>query len=617
MAKGSGALIGGLAVLSFTIILISASILVLSGATQEGSESLNFTEAFWESLMRSLDAGTMGGDTGWGFRLVMFLLPTLGGVFIISALIGVLTNAIENKMEYLRKGKSQVIENNHTVILGWSPQVFSILAELVTANENQHRPCIVILGDKDKVEMEEEIRSNVPDQKNTRFVCRTGNPIDLNDLDMVSLQATKSIIILSPQGSDNPDSETIKTILAITNSAERRESPYHIIAEIHDPKNMEVARMVGKDEVELVLVEGLIARITAQTCRQSGLSIIYTELLDFGGDEIYFKHEPALEGKTYGEALTAFDRSSLIGIFSADNSVRLNPPMDTRIQPGDKIVAISEDDDKIILAKNTMPEIDEKSILEYKANTPVPEKTLLLGWNMRAPVIINEMDNYVAKGSILDVVANYEGGEKEIKRLCRNISNQKISYHEMDTTDRRVLDELNIRQYDHIILLCYADGLDIQAADARTLITLLHLRDIGEQDGSDFAIVSEMLDLRNRNLAEVTQADDFIVSDKLISLMMSQISENKYLNAVFKDIFDPEGSEIYLKPASSYVKIGEQVSYYCVVEAARRRGETVIGYRSMADSKNAAKAYGVVVNPDKTKPVIFYDHDRVIVLAEN
>jgi Trk K+ transport system NAD-binding subunit len=434
---------------------------------------------------------------------------------------------------------------------------------------------------------------------------------------MVSLQATKSIIILSPQGSDNPDSETIKTILAITNSAERRESPYHIIAEIHDPKNMEVARMVGKDEVELVLVEGLIARITAQTCRQSGLSIIYTELLDFGGDEIYFKHEPALEGKTYGEALTAFDRSSLIGIFSADNSVRLNPPMDTRIQPGDKIVAISEDDDKIILAKNTMPEIDEKSILEYKANTPVPEKTLLLGWNMRAPVIINEMDNYVAKGSILDVVANYEGGEKEIKRLCRNISNQKISYHEMDTTDRRVLDELNIRQYDHIILLCYADGLDIQAADARTLITLLHLRDIGEQDGSDFAIVSEMLDLRNRNLAEVTQADDFIVSDKLISLMMSQISENKYLNAVFKDIFDPEGSEIYLKPASSYVKIGEQVSYYCVVEAARRRGETVIGYRSMADSKNAAKAYGVVVNPDKTKPVIFYDHDRVIVLAEN
>ena len=62
-----------------------------------------------------------------------------------------------------------------------------------------------------------------------------------------------------------------------------------------------------------------------------------------------------------------------------------------------------------------------------------------------------------------------------------------------------------------------------------------------------------MLDVRNRELAEVTQADDFIVSDKLISLMLAQVSENKDLNAVFDDLFDPDGSEIYLKPAADYV----------------------------------------------------------------
>ena len=62
-----------------------------------------------------------------------------------------------------------------------------------------------------------------------------------------------------------------------------------------------------------------------------------------------------------------------------------------------------------------------------------------------------------------------------------------------------------------------------------------------------------MLDDRNRELAEVTEADDFIVSDKLLSLMLSQISENKHLKAVFADLFDPEGSEIYVKPAVDYV----------------------------------------------------------------
>ncbi len=49
--------------------------------------------------------------------------------------------------------------------------------------------------------------------------------------------------------------------------------------------------MVGKDEVELVLPSELVSRITVQTSRQTGLSIVYKELLDFGGDEIYFKDE--------------------------------------------------------------------------------------------------------------------------------------------------------------------------------------------------------------------------------------------------------------------------------------------------------------------------------------
>ena len=71
------------------------------------------------------------------------------------------------------------------------------------------------------------------------------------------------------------------------------------MAELHDPRNLEVAKLVGKDEVEFVLVGDLVARIIAQTCRQSGLSMVYTELLDFGGDEIYFKEEPALAGKRF------------------------------------------------------------------------------------------------------------------------------------------------------------------------------------------------------------------------------------------------------------------------------------------------------------------------------
>jgi hypothetical protein len=158
--------------------------------------------------------------------------------------------------------------------------------------------------------------------------------------------------------------------------------------------------------------------------------------------------------------------------------------------------------------------------------------------------------------------------------------------------------------------------LDPQEADAKTLVTLLHLRDMAEADATPFSIVSEMLDLRNRELAEATQVDDFIVSEHLVSLMIAQISEDPDLYNIFMDLFDPEGTEIYLKPIGDYVATGQPVIFYTVVEAARRRGETAIGYRIVSEANVSQSDYGVHTNPKKSKAVTFNPDDKVIVIAE-
>ena len=107
---------------------------------------------------------------------------------------------MEASIDEMRKGRSRVIESNHTLILGWSPKVFAIINELIIANENQKQPRIVILADHDKVEMEDEIRAKLPNTKNTRVICRSGSPLDLDDLEVVNPHEAKSIIILSPEG---------------------------------------------------------------------------------------------------------------------------------------------------------------------------------------------------------------------------------------------------------------------------------------------------------------------------------------------------------------------------------------------------------------------------------
>ena len=143
-----------------------------------------------------------------------------------------LNSGIAKQLDDLRKGRSLVIEDGHTVILGWSPQIFYIINELITANEGKRNSCIAILAEKDKVEMEDEISMKIGDFKETKVVCRTGNPIDLTDLEIINPHTAKSIIILSPEGIEDPDSLMIKMILAITNNPQRRPESYHIVAEI-------------------------------------------------------------------------------------------------------------------------------------------------------------------------------------------------------------------------------------------------------------------------------------------------------------------------------------------------------------------------------------------------
>jgi ion channel POLLUX/CASTOR len=615
MSRGTPAMVGMLFLLSLVIVVIAGAIISITGFSQDG-ERLPFGEAAWESLMRTLDSGTMGGDIGTGYRAVM-LFVTLGGIFIVSALIGVLSNGLEAQMDRLRKGRSQVLENNHTLILGWSAQIFNVLNELMIANENQSNARIVVLADKDKVDMEDEIKERLEMKGKTRVICRNGSPIDPNDIEIASPHSAKSIIVLPPETND-PDTDVIKTVLAITNNPKRRAEKYHIVTQIREAKNLAVLKMVGQnDHVQAILTGDLVARVVAQTSRQSGLSVVYTELMNFGGDEIYFKYEPALAGKTFGEALLLYEDSCVMGLRKADGRIMLNPPMASMIERDDQIFALSADDDTIRIVSNpNLIQIQETVIRSSREPfQPKPEKCLILGWNRSGTTIVHELDNYVPNGSQVTVVADVYGIEKQINSHGGKLKNQKINVQEEETTDRTMLDSLKIEDYDHVIVLAYST-LDPQEADAKTLVTLLHLRDIAEKDETPFSIVSEMLDLRNRELAEATQVDDFIVSEHLISLMMSQLSENAELFDVFTDIFDPEGAEIYLKPVSDYVAVGEPVNFYTVVEAAKRRGETTIGYRLVSEAKDASKAYGVHTNPKKSEQVVFTSADKVIVIAE-
>lgn len=609
MARGTLALMAllGLATLVLVIVVFGlVQLFTLFGQYPNNDENTDPLDTLWGNLMRTLDPGTMGGDTGWAFRIFMLII-TIGGLIIVASLIGIISGAFDSKVEELRKGRSRVLERDHTLILGWSSKVFPIIHELVIANESRGKSAVVVLADRDKVEMEDDIKAQIGKTGKTKVIVRSGDPMNLAELAVASPNEARSIIVLAPEEDDDPDSVVIKTTLAVTNNPSRKDGSYHIVGELQQESNLEAARLVGKDEAHWVLANDLISRIMVQTCRQSGLSVVYGELLDFDGAEIYFTEQPSLVGKTFFDAQLAFEDSMVIGLVQ-NGAPQLNPASDTVIATGDSIIVIAEDDDTIKLA--AQPGTPEPGAVSSQEAPPErPETTLVLGYNDSLQVMLNELDEYSTPRSRVTIVSDQKAPKfGDFEKL-------DITWERGDPTSRAVLDQLHPETFDHILVLA-ANGLAPQRADAKTLITLLHLRDIADQHGVDLNVVSEMLDDRNRELAEVTQADDFIVSDKLISLMLSQVSENKQLTAVFDQLFSSDGAEVYLRDADMYVKPGESADFYTVIESARRKGETAIGHRFNEHARSAEHFYGVNVNPTKSEQHAYKPGDKIIVLAE-
>lgn len=616
MSQGLWALVAWHLLMAVVTVFLIAGFIAVTGLApvEEGAEPPTYLGLVWLTLMHAIDQGTVTGAEGDSVWLGVLLFTTVAGILLIGSLIAVLVGNVARRFEDLRQGRSRVIESDHTLIVGWSRQIFTIVQELAVANESRGRSCIVIFADHDKVWMDEELRAKVPNTKTTRVVVRSGDPTDPGALDVVNPQDARSIVVLAPEGSRD-DTQVVRALLAVGRSDARDGRSQHVVTEIRDPRNVAVARLTSDRRTEVIEVGDLIAKIAVQTCLQSGLSVVYEELLGFDGDEIYFTDAGPLAGRTFGEALHDFDDCIVLGLRLTAGRVQLKPPMDHKIQPNDKIIVIAADDDKIrVRPWGGKP--DESAFSKGPLASRQSERTLILGWNARVPSIVRGLDAYVVEGSEIVIVTQDPQAPEVITELASEATHVRLSHHRGDYSDRRIVDTLNPKSWDHVMVLPEDRVEDPTQADAQVLVALLHLRDVAEGMDRPFSIVSEMRDVRSRDLAEAARADDFVVSDRIIGLLLSQISENADLSAVFEDLFDPEGCEIYLRPAADYVALDREIDLHTLIAAGRQRAHVVLGYRLAEAARDPARNFGIVMNPPKRDRFTLRAGDRVIVLAE-
>lgn len=605
MSKGTGALVAMLCIITATVVFLVGIIAFFT----DGSGDTSLTKKIWQSLMHAIDAGTIAGDDGSLWFMVLMSLVTVCGIFITSVLIGIINTGLETKMASLRKGNSKVLESGHTVIIGYNDNIFPMLSELIIANENAKKPVIVVLGEEEKEIMEDAIKDFLPDTKNTRIICRSGETSNAISLDRCSIESSSSIII-----NENNDFSTIKSILSVTNllkSEKASDNNAHITATIHDKRNLDAAAIAGDGRAEILYFNDSLSRIIAHTCRQPGLSEVFMELFDFDGDEIYCEQIDGIYGKKFSEIITYFEKASVIGLIK-DGVVKLNPPKETVYEKGDQVILIASDDN-VSFPLKTKPEIQNELIIQdsFKKLT-VKEKILVIGYNELLLGMLTELDNYVASGSEVSVITVQNDNEKELHDFQLTLENIKLSIFIDDIFDLDILTKYATAGFKNIILLSDT-SCSKNEADSKTLLLLLYLREISQKNNCNFSITSEMLQIRHQELAKATRVNDFVISSNITGLITTQISQNRSLHAIFDDLLDEDGSEIYMKPASNYVKVNTSVSLFTVYHSAAQKNEAVIGYKKFKENDT----FEIVVNPNKSNPITFSDKDLIITIAED
>lgn len=602
MSKGTLSLIFVLAVITILVVFITGIVVSISDPEANG----NIFQAAWMSLMHALDAGTIAGDdTSNILFIVMMSIVTICGLFITSMLIGVISTGLESKMESLQKGHSLVLEKNHVIILGFNENAINIIRELIIANENQKKGVIVVMDNQDKTEMEDLISQRIPETKNTRIICRSGNIDSISDVEICSPQTCRSIIV----NAEN-DFMSIKAVLASATILEEshNESAY-ITALIHSEENAEAAKIAGNGKAEVFYYQNSIARIMAHTSRQPGMSTVFTNLLSYAGDEIYVEKISGLVGKNFGELNLLFPKSTVIGLIRNDKPL-LNPPATTKILDSDKIILIAEDDG-ISIPNETSANVNQSLFAEGKADEPVPQKTIIFGCNELTKQIITELDCYVPAGSEIIVATTEENFSEEFIPTQEELNKLKLTKEICNIFDRNELERIVSVNPNNILILTNQED-DDETADSKTLLLLLQLRDITRKNTYHFTITSEMRSVENQELAEVTKVTDFVISSNITALMMTQISQTREQFVILDDLLSDTGSELYMKVANRYVVCNKPVDFYTVCASANRYGEIAIGYKKMLFDGE----FEIVLNPPKDKEIIFTKEDSLILVAE-
>lgn len=569
------------------------------------TDDKTFFDQWWVSLTKIIN---LGGGNNFSERVVNFLYWGLSVAFS-GTIIAFLAAKVSNFITNFNKGKSTVLDTNHYVIIGWNSNIFQIFNEIQAANLNQSKPTVLCFNGMDNEVIRTKIDTEAYNFKNLRIVTRSGDIYSVPDLMRTNAKNAKVVIILDDSVKEQFNIET--TILATKKCLDGNKTP--VIVQFSDDENIKILSELMDNQMFPIHKNNIISNITSQSIRNKHISTVVLDFLDYDGDEIYFKKEQSFVGLTFKQAMVSLKSVMLIGLISNEDKVSLNPDKNYIIRDDDTLIIIAEDDDKDLNINYDSlhnKELFSASSIKPNLNTNPNEQSksiLVIGWSKLGQQVLNKTIDFLGEDSKIFFL--YKNDFILNKPIIEQ-NNTEIFFTEIiDNTHDKLTNCLMDQDFDVILILGYDDYYSSDVSDTISMMQNLSVKSLLNKKGTSYPtrIILQLNDGSKKYLISDNNENEFIVSDLLSSLLITQLADNPKLWYVFEELFGNNGLKINIKHSDYYPALDKEViSVEDLLISALLVDETFIGY---IENKQC------YLNPEKSKIINDLSDTEFIVIG--
>ncbi|HVD98236.1 MAG TPA: hypothetical protein VNB90_08515 [Cytophagaceae bacterium] len=627
IGKGGSSMFYALAVVLIGTILLLLAIRYLMlwlvpDTTLPGGD---FWNNFYHLFLEVTDPGTMANFLDMPFW-VKFTAVMAGmcGIVIFSLLVAIITAAVEKMLYTFSQGTTDVYEKDHFLIIGNNSRLTDILSEFAIVSELQ-KHTVVILSETPKEDLDNEIALSIKKPNKLKIVTRTGKITSPAMLEKVSVDTAQAIIVLSScenfsthEEKENSDTNVIKICYALS-IAINKGHKIMVIPEVYENANREIIKNILNERVLQLDANSFLSRLLVQTSLFNGLVGVYETLFSFDGSEIYFVQNTIGKIK-FGEISYHLPDGIAIGYKCPEKGLVINPSPDEELNGKERLIVIMTDISKYSYQTK---KICEPKQLTYspKKTTPALTSILIIGWNTETADVIAEYDKYITANSRFKLVLtdNCAPEEEELENLKQKIT-AKLEVEKIELLDEKYLKQLDLYAYDMMVVLtAFVNTDNTEAVDSVNIKLLLLVKKIlSDETRKKPLIVAEVLDTSNLELFDHMGLSDFLLSNRLISIFLAQLSKQPELIEVYDRLLSKDGAEIYIKPITNYLSATNQsYSFADLMLLGQQCKDIVIGYKkTLSEPKANGRNYEIVLNPPKDTKLTLTEKDYLVVISD-